>query len=206
MIAIIDHGMGNLGSVQNMLRKVGAESVRTTDRSEIARASRLVLAGVGAFDAAMERLEALDLVDVLNEQVIDRRIPILGVCLGMQLMAVSSEEGNRRGLGWVSASVKAFSFPAEQQLPIPHMGWEVVAPTRPSPLFDRDGEEQRFYFSHKFHLVANDARDIAATSFYGHEFTAAVHRHNILGTQFHPEKSHVFGLNLYRRFVHFSPP
>lgn len=205
MIAIIDHGMGNLGSVQNMLRKVGAESVRTTDRAEIARASRLVLAGVGAFDAAMERLEALDLVGVLNEQVIDRRVPVLGVCLGMQLMARSSEEGCRPGLGWVDGHVRSFSFSPQRQLPIPHMGWEVVVPTRPSPLFDRDEEEQRFYFSHKFHLVADDWGDVAATSFYGHDFTAAVHRHNILGAQFHPEKSHVFGLNLYRRFVDFSP-
>lgn len=205
MIAIIDHGMGNLGSVQNMLRRVGAQSVRTTEPADITRASRLVLAGVGAFDAAMERLEALGLVDVLHEQVIERRVPILGVCLGMQLMASSSQEGSRAGLGWIDGHVRAFSFPSQDQLPIPHMGWEAVVPTRPSPLFEPGGAEQRFYFSHKFHLVADHAEDVAATSFYGYDFTAALHRHNILGTQFHPEKSHVFGLNVYRRFVDFSP-
>ena len=201
MIAIIDYGMGNLGSVQNMLRKLGAESVRTSDPGEIARASKLVLAGIGAFDGAMERLEASGLVDVLNEQAIERRVPILGVCLGMQLMARSSQEGSRPGLGWLDAEVRRFSFPEGHRLPIPHMGWEVVVPTRPSPLLGQTGPEQRFYFSHAFHLVCRDPADVAATTTYGYEFAAAVHRGNILGTQFHPEKSHVFGLDLYRRFI-----
>jgi len=201
MIAIVDYGMGNLGSVQNMLRKLGAESVRTSDPAEIAKASRLVLAGIGGFDGAMERLESAGLVDVLNEQVIDRRVPILGVCLGMQVMAHTSTEGIRRGLGWLDAEVLRFDFPEEHRLPVPHMGWEVIQPTRPSPLFDPKGPESRFYFSHAFHLVCHDPADVAATAIYGYEFAAAVHRDNILGTQFHPEKSHVFGLEVYRRFI-----
>jgi glutamine amidotransferase len=201
MIAVVDYGMGNLGSVQNMLRKLGAESVRTSDPAQIAEADRLVLAGIGGFEGAMERLESAGLVQVLNEQVMERRVPILGVCLGMQVMARSSTEGTRRGLGWLDAEVIRFSFPTERRLPVPHMGWQVVVPTRPSPLFDADGPEPRFYFSHAFHLVCHDRADIAATATYGYEFVAAVHRGNILGAQFHPEKSHVFGLDVYRRFV-----
>lgn len=193
--------MGNLGSVQNMLRKIGAESVRTTDPDEIRRADKLVLAGIGAFDGAADRLADLGLVDLLNELVIDRRVPVLGVCLGMQLMARSSEEGRQTGLGWLDADVHRFSFPASEALPVPHMGWQVVEPTRPSPLFETGGDEVRFYFSHAYHLVCHDPGDVAATATYGYEFPAAVHRDNILGTQFHPEKSHVFGADVYRRFV-----
>jgi len=201
MIAIVDYGMGNLGSVQNMLRKLGAESVRTSDPSEIAQADRLILAGIGGFDGAVERLEVAGLTTVLNEQVIDRGVPILGVCLGMQVMANSSTEGVRPGLGWLDAEVIRFDFPEERRLPIPHMGWEVVEPTRPSPLFDLTDPERRFYFSHAFHLICRDQTDVAATATYGYEFAAAVQHENILGTQFHPEKSHMFGLEVYRRFV-----
>jgi len=201
MIAIVDHGMGNLGSVQNMLRKIGAESTRTADPEEIRRADKLVLAGIGAFDGAADRLAELGLVDVLNELVLDRKVPVLGVCLGMQLMAGSSEEGSQRGLGWLDADVQRFAFPAGQGLPVPHMGWEVVTPTRSSPLLDDGAGEQRFYFSHAYHLVCHDPTDVAATATYGYPFAAAVHRDNILGTQFHPEKSHVFGAAVYRRFV-----
>jgi glutamine amidotransferase len=201
MIAIVDYGMGNLGSVQNMLSKLGAESIRSSDPAEIAQADRLILAGIGGFDGAMERLESAGLIDVLNEQVTQRGVPILGVCLGMQVMAKSSTEGVRPGLGWLDAEVVRFEFPVERRLPVPHMGWEVVAPTRPSPLFDGSAPEPRYYFSHAFHLVCGDEADVAATTTYGYEFAAAIHRDNILGTQFHPEKSHVFGLEVYRRFV-----
>jgi glutamine amidotransferase len=201
MIVIVDHGMGNLGSVHNMLRKIGVEGIRTADPATIRRADKLILAGIGAFDGAVGRLAELGLIDVLNELVLERGVPTLGVCLGMQLMARSSEEGNRAGLGWLDAEVRRFSFPPGQGLPVPHMGWEVVYPTRPSPLFEGDAEERRFYFSHAYHLVCHNPGDVAATATYGYEFPAAVQRGNILGTQFHPEKSHVFGAELYRRFV-----
>jgi len=205
VITIVDYGMGNLGSIQNMLRRLGAESIRTSDPDEIRRADRLVLAGVGAFDGAMERLHATGLAGVLNEQVIERHVPVLGVCLGMELMARSSEEGNRPGLGWFDAEVRRFSFPEEDRLPIPHMGWEVITPVRTSPLLDAADTEQRFYFSHAFHLAALDPAAVAATATYGYEFPALIQRGNIFGTQFHPEKSHSFGLNLYRRFIELSP-
>jgi glutamine amidotransferase len=201
MIAIVDHGMGNLGSVHKMLRKIGADSVRTADPDEIARADRLVLAGIGAFDGAAERLAELGLVDVLNDLVLDRRKLVLGVCLGMQLMARTSEEGSQAGLGWLDADVRRFDFQDGPRLPVPHMGWQEIEPTRPSPLLDAGPEPPRFYFSHAYHLVCRDDEDVAATATYGYRFAAAVHRENILGTQFHPEKSHVFGLEVYRRFA-----
>jgi imidazole glycerol-phosphate synthase subunit HisH len=201
MIAIIDHGMGNLGSVHNMLRKIGADSVRTADPDTILRADKLVLAGIGAFDGAADRLAELGLVDLLNDLVLDRHVPVLGVCLGMQLMARSSEEGVQSGLGWLDADVRRFSFPPGAALPVPHMGWQVIALSRSSPLFDDDGTEKRFYFSHAYHLECHDPDDVVATATYGYEFPVAVHRGNILGTQFHPEKSHVFGAEVYRRFV-----
>lgn len=201
MIAIIDHGMGNLGSVQNMLRRLGAPSIRTTDPEEIRAADKIVLAGIGAFDGAMERLEELGLVSVLNEQVLERHLRVLGVCLGMQLMAHSSEEGRRAGFGWLDATVQAFAFEDGKALPTPHMGWQVVTVTRESPLLPLNAGERRFYFSHGYHLICNDPSDVAATATYGYPFPAAVHRGNILGTQFHPEKSHVFGMDVYRRFV-----
>jgi glutamine amidotransferase len=206
VIVIVDHGMGNLGSVQNMIRKIGADSVRTADPDTVRQADKLVLAGIGAFDGAMDRLAELGLVDVLNDLVLERRVPILGVCLGMQLMAHSSEEGNRGGLGWLDAEVTRFSFPPGENLPVPHMGWQAVEPNRASPLFDPGMPEQRFYFSHAYHLVCNDPVDVAATATYGYLFAAAVHRGNILGTQFHPEKSHVFGAEVYRRFVNLPTP
>ena len=201
MIAIIDHGMGNLGSVQNMLRKLGAPSARTSDPHEIRAADKIVLAGVGAFDGAMERLNELGLVSVIDERVTQRRVPVLGVCLGMQLMARSSEEGRASGFGWLDATVQAFSFKEGRRLPTPHMGWEIVTPTRDSPLLPADGSEQRFYFSHGYHLVCNEPADVAATATYGYAFPAMTHRGNVLGTQFHPEKSHVFGMEVYRRFI-----
>ena len=201
MIAIVDHGMGNLGSVHNMFRKIGADSVRTADPDEIWRADKIVLAGIGGFDGAAERIGELGLLDVLNDFVLERRRPVLGVCLGMQLMARGSEEGSQAGLGWLDADVTRFSFPPGVQLPVPHMGWQEIKRTRPSPLFIEEGHDARFYFSHAYHLVCHDPSDVVATATYGYEFAAAVHRGNILGTQFHPEKSHVFGEELYRRFV-----
>jgi imidazole glycerol-phosphate synthase subunit HisH len=201
VIVIVDHGMGNLGSVHNMLRRIGAQGLRSADRDTVAKADKLVLAGIGAFDGAAERIAELGLVDVLNDAVLDRKVPTLGVCLGMQLMARSSEEGGRQGLGWLDADVRRFSFPADARLPVPHMGWQEVSPTRRSPLFNPADGELRFYFSHAYHLVCNDPSDVAATATYGYEFAAAVHRGNILGTQFHPEKSHAFGLEVYRRFM-----
>jgi glutamine amidotransferase len=200
-IAIVDHGMGNLGSVQNMVKRLGGSSVRTANRDEIAAADKIILAGIGGFDGAMERLQELRVVDVLTERALGGRTPVLGVCLGMQLMAHRSAEGEMGGLGWLDAEVKRFQFDGEHPLPVPHMGWEIVEPKRPSPLFELGAAEPRFYFSHAYHVVCHDPDDIAATADYGGPFVAAIHRGNLLGTQFHPEKSHVFGMDVYRRFL-----
>jgi glutamine amidotransferase len=202
LIAIIDHGMGNLGSVQNMLRRVGAPSIRTTDPQAIQEADRIVLAGIGGFDGAMGRLEELGLVGLLTEQALERRKPILGVCLGMQLMARRSAEGRAGGLAWLDAECEPFAFSPGQRLPVPLMGWQEITITRASPLFDMDADEnQRFYFSHTYHVVCHDSADVAATATYGDTFTAAIHHGNLVGTQFHPEKSHAFGMQVYRRFL-----
>jgi glutamine amidotransferase len=201
VIVIVDHGMGNLGSVHNMLRKIGADAVRSADPAVIEGADKLVLAGIGAFDGAVGRLADLGLVELLDELVLERHVPVLGVCLGMQLMARSSEEGARTGLGWLDADVRRFSFADGVRLPIPHMGWEEITVTRPGALFGGGAPDPRFYFSHAYHLVCHDPADVTATATYGYEVPAAVERGNILGTQFHPEKSHVFGLEVYRRFV-----
>ena len=199
-VAIVDHGMGNLGSVQNMLKRLGVSSIRTADRDEIGRADKVILAGIGGFDGAMERLQELGIVDVLTERAMDGRTPVLGVCLGMQLMAHRSAEGEMGGLGWIDAQVERFEFPPERRLPVPHMGWEEVDVTRQNPLVDPEGQP-RFYFSHSYHVVCRDPADVMATARYGDAFVAAVHRGNIFGTQFHPEKSHVFGMDVYRRFL-----
>src|SRR5688572_19197671 len=158
--------MGNLGSVHNMLRKIGADSVRSADPDVIARADKLVLAGIGAFDGAAQRLADLGLLDVLNDSVLDRQVPTFGVCLGMQLMARSSEEGAQSGLGWLDADVRRFSFPPERRLPVPHMGWQEIQLTRTSPLLDDATGQLRFYFSHAYHLVCDDPADVAATATY----------------------------------------
>jgi glutamine amidotransferase len=193
--------MGNLGSVENMLRRIGATAVRSADPDVVRRADKLILAGIGSFDGAAQRLSELSLVEGMKEAVLEREVPTLGVCLGMQLMGDASEEGNLQGLGWIDAEVRRFAFPPGARLPVPHMGWEEVLPSRNSPLFEAAGPTPRFYFSHSYHLVCRDPADVAATSTYGYTFAAAVHRRNIMGTQFHPEKSHVFGFEIYRRFA-----
>lgn len=206
MIAVVDHGMGNLGSVKNMLDHLGATSIRTNEPDAIQGADKIILAGVGAFDAAMDELQTLGLVELLHQRVLVEGVPVLGVCLGLQLMAKSSEEGSLAGLGWIDAEVRRFNFgDAGARLPLPHMGWEVVTPVRPSPILNPARREHRFYFSHGYHLVCSNAADVAATSTYGYEFPAIVHRRNIIGTQFHPEKSHGFGADVYRRFIEFAP-
>lgn len=200
MIVIIDYGMGNLGSMANMLKRVGAEATISADPTVIASADRLILPGVGAFGNGMEQLTDRGLVPVLNEQVLDRRKPILGVCLGMQLFAAGSDEGGPSGLSWISGRSVRFRQDELGSLKVPHMGWNTVDPERADPLFEGLGGDARFYFVHSYHLEC-DGADRLATTAYGYRFVSAVRAGNIAGVQFHPEKSHRFGMQVLRNFA-----
>ncbi|MFT3714300.1 MAG: imidazole glycerol phosphate synthase subunit HisH [Archangium sp.] len=201
MITIIDYGLGNLGSVKNMLKKVGVPSLISSNVDELQKASALILPGVGHYDTGMKNIRARGLESVLTTQVMEKKVPILGICLGVQLFARGSEEGTEKGLGWLAADVKKFTFPEGAALPVPHMGWNEVEWTDSKLLEGATRDDTRFYFVHSFHVVPDDTRDVAATATYGSKFVAAVARDNVMGAQFHPEKSHRFGLALLKNWV-----
>lgn len=202
MIAIIDYGMGNLGSIQNMLKKIGAQSVITSDHNIIRGADKLILPGVGAFDKGMAGLLERNLIGVLNEEVLVNGKKILGLCLGMQLITHSSEEGNAVGLGWVNAKTVKFRFDkSETMLRVPHMGWNYLSQAQSHVLFENLTSKPRYYFVHSYYVECAQPDQIIATCSYGTDFAAVIGHKNILGTQFHPEKSHRFGLQLLRNFV-----
>jgi glutamine amidotransferase len=199
MIVIVDVGMGNLGSIQNMLHKIRVPTQISSDPAVVEQAEKIILPGVGAFDNAIDNLTAKRLVPVLNKRVLEDKVPILGICLGMQLLTRNSEEGKRPGLSWISAKTVRFRFDGNS-IKIPHMGWNTVKVVGDQPLFRSMGEEPRFYFVHSYHVVCDDQSDIMTTTSYGVEFVSSVHRGNIFGTQFHPEKSHKFGMQLLKNF------
>jgi glutamine amidotransferase len=198
MIAIVDYRLGNLGSIANMFGRIGAKAVITGDPAQIAQASKVVLPGVGAFDNGMSNLRELGLVDVLNRKVLDEGVPTLGICLGAQLMTRRSEEGCSPGLAWVDAETARFRPEAGRK--VPHMGWCDIRLAKASPLFD-GADAPRFYFVHSYHFDCRRPQDVLATAFYGYEFPAAFSAGNIVGVQFHPEKSHRFGLDVLKRFA-----
>lgn len=200
-VAIIDYGVGNLGSIKNMLAKIGVQSQVTSDPGVIAAAQQLILPGVGAFDTGMSRLNSSGLVPLLNDLVLGQHRPILGICLGMQLMTKSSEEGTLPGLGWVDAHTRKIVVPPDSRLKIPHMGWNQVQLSKPSRLVDADGGERRFYFVHTYCVHVQDEADVLLTTQYGGPVVAAFEAGNVVGVQFHPEKSHKFGMALLKNFV-----
>lgn len=200
MIAVIDVGTCNLGSVRNMLRRIGAEVSITADASDLARADKYILPGVGAFDHGMRGLQALR--PVLEDCVLGEGRPLLGICLGMQMMAGASEEGLEPGLGWIPGQVERFRQGNEAaRLKVPHMGWNALHPERAHPLLAGLEEGARFYFVHSFHFVCEDSSDVLARSSYGGSFASVIQRENLMATQFHPEKSHRFGMRLLRNFI-----
>ncbi len=202
MVVVIDYGVGNLGSIANMLKKVGAAVTISCDPAVIKHADKLILPGVGAFDNGMQNLRARQLVEVLNQCVLSDHIPILGLCIGMQLFARRSEEGRLPGLGWIDADVVRFKFDDNGgSLKIPHMGWNTVTLRHDHALVSGWPAEPRFYFVHSYHLVCYQSADVLADVCYGYPFAAIVARGNILGAQFHPEKSHKFGMQLFKNFV-----
>lgn len=202
MITIIDLGIGNTGAVKNMLKKVGHQCVITSDHQAISDASKLILPGVGTFDVGMSRLEQLDLIELLTRKVIEEKIPVLGICLGMQLLSRSSEEGTKPGLSWIEADVIRFNWDnTDIKLKIPHMGWTELQLKKESKLFETTDVLQRFYFVHSYHVKCDRLEDVLGESVYGIPFTAAIEKENIFGVQFHPEKSHKYGMSLLRRFA-----
>lgn len=202
MIAIIDYGSGNVGAIANIYKQLKIPHQITGDLRELEAAERYILPGVGAFDATMSYLNRSGMVELLNEQIMARRKKVLGVCVGMQILADSSEEGVLAGLGWIQGRVRkidAASLPVPPRLP--HMGWNSVTPRPGARLFEGVDVARGFYFLHSYYFDAAQAQDVAATVQYGRELTCAVARGNVFGMQFHPEKSHANGVAVFRNFA-----
>ncbi|NOT76626.1 MAG: imidazole glycerol phosphate synthase subunit HisH [Cyclobacteriaceae bacterium] len=202
MLTIIDYGVGNLASMQNMLKKIGVPSVISSDETVIGKASKIILPGVGAFDTCVAKLTSSGLLPVLNDKAIQEKVPVLGVCVGMQLLMEGSDEGQLPGLGWIKGRIIKFNqklIPAG--LKIPHMGWTDVVPAKESKLFKEMYDHPRFYFVHSYHPSLADSSDALVHAEYGYQFVAGMERGNIAGVQFHPEKSHKFGMKLLANFA-----
>lgn len=202
MITIVDYGLGNLGSVENMFRHLGIATTRSGDPEIVRDAGKLLLPGVGAFDRGMRNLHSAGLIEALIDAVRRRGVPLLGICLGMQLLMERSEEGEESGLGWIPGSVRRFVFPpGTSRLKVPHMGWNTVRALRESPLLGQLPLASRFYFVHAFHVEPERPDDVILEASYGIDFAAGIARDNVYGVQFHPEKSHRFGMRLLESFA-----
>lgn len=201
MITIVDYGLGNLGSIFNMLKKLNVKSEIVSDPDKIEKATKILLPGVGAFDAAMKKINERDLLDVLNQKAKVGKVPFLGICLGMQLLTEGSEEGILPGLSYIKGQTKKFSFNVSS-LKIPHMGWNVVNFKNKSPLTQgMENEEQRFYFVHSYYVKCTNPENVIGQTHYGFDYDCAIQSDNVFGVQFHPEKSHRFGMKLLKNFA-----
>lgn len=199
-VIIIDYGMGNILSVFNMIQFIGGKAKISSSLNDIKNAKKIILPGVGTYDAGITNLKERDLDSAIKDVISNKSASILGICLGMQLLMESSEEGKLPGLALISGSVKHFDV-HDKGLKVPHMGWNVVRPTRISSLLNPDQPEQRFYFVHSYYVECKDKQDIAGFTDYGFPFTSVLEHENILGVQFHPEKSHKFGMGLLKKFL-----
>jgi glutamine amidotransferase len=199
MIGIVDYDMGNLGSIKNMIKKIGGNSIITNNHQEIRNCSAVILPGVGSFDMGIRNLHKHGLFNLLLDIASEGNIPFLGICLGMQLLGNKSEEGVERGLGLIDADT--IRFPENDFLKVPHMGWNFVKGIKQSYLLDGFEEIPRFYFVHSYYVKCNKETDVLAKSTYGIDFHSAFERDNIYGVQFHPEKSHRFGMHLLNGFI-----
>jgi imidazole glycerol-phosphate synthase subunit HisH len=199
-IFILNLGMGNIASIKNMFKKVGVSAKEIATAGEVNEAQALVIPGVGKFDHAMSQIESMGLRGSLEDAALSRKIPILGICLGMQLMTRGSEEGQLPGLRWIKASTRLISD-ASQDLRVPHMGWNLLSIKKNSPYFDDIFAEQRFYFVHSYAVHCDDPADVLTTTHYAGEFVSAFSAGNLLGVQFHPEKSHRFGASFFHHYA-----
>jgi len=203
MIVIVNYGVGNLSSVSNMVRKAGGDVCVSHDPAVLLAADKLILPGVGHFDHGMKMLNSSGLREAIDRYALELKRPVLGICLGAQILGKSSEEGVASGLGWIDMTCHRFeTMPGTR---VPHMGWNQILRRRSSPLLDGVGEDARFYFVHSYRMHCADPADVLATATHGLEFTCAIQRGNIFGTQFHPEKSLRHGLALMKAFVEFRP-
>ena len=202
MISIVDYGTSNLGSMQNMLKKIGVSSRTAAVPQDLEGATKIIVPGVGSFDAGMKKLQESGMIPMLNQKALIEKVPTLGVCLGMQLMTRSSEEGELVGLGWIDAHTRRFNQRLDPGIKVPHMGWNEVVPAKASELIAQFPADARFYFAHSFHVVCAASEDVLLRASYGAStFAAAFQRGNLMGAQFHPEKSHRFGMTFLRNFV-----
>jgi glutamine amidotransferase len=200
MIVIVDYGIGNLASVLNMFKKIGVKEVCISgDKEQIRKADKILLPGVGAFDGGVNNLEKSELIPVLNEKALNEKVPVLGICLGMQLLTRSSEEGVKPGLGWIDAETVKFRPDPSLKLKVPNMGWSYIMVKRQNPLVDLNSKN-RFYFVHSYYVKCFDEKQQLATSNFEIDFTCMVNKDNIFGAQFHPEKSLKFGMKVLENF------
>jgi imidazole glycerol-phosphate synthase subunit HisH len=202
LISIVDYGLGNIHAFVNIYRRLNIRAAIARSPEELRAADRLILPGVGAFDWAMARLNASGMRDALEEVVLGKGTPLLGICVGMQMLAQKSHEGVLDGLGWIDAEVRKFDLsPSTQRPHLPHMGWNDVEPHNNSGLFKNLDTSARFYFLHSYYFLPQNQDAILAVTDYGGPFASAVHSGNILGVQFHPEKSHQWGIQLLKNFA-----
>lgn len=200
MIVIIDYGVGNVHSILNMFKKIGVEAKLSESPEELLLADKVILPGVGSFDYGMKQLKETGYYDFVIKYAKDIKRPLLGICLGMQMLGLSSEEGSEPGLGLIPFKNVKFKF-EDTKLKVPHMGWNIVRSNKPNEKFSEDfTEDYRFYFVHSYYAVCEDESNVLLTCNYGEEFAAAVQQDHIYGVQFHPEKSHKFGMQLLKNF------
>ena len=200
-LAIVDYGMGNLNSVKKKLDRLKTTASITSNPKDIIKADKIILVGVGHFAKAMKNIKELNLLDTLNEAVIIKKKPVLGICLGMQLMAKDSEEGNTEGLGWLDANVRKMQVDDTLKFKIPHTGWNKITQSKKSHLMKGIPESSEFYFVHSYYLKSNETSNILNETEYCFKFTSAIEKDNIFGVQYHPEKSHDVGEVLLKNFI-----